>query len=51
MKKCEKKIDRANYFPPEKGWKTVVDFTDGGRTEGVSAEEVIRFLKKISKQS
>ncbi len=31
----------------EQGWETVVDFTDGGKTNGVRAEEVLKELKKI----
>lgn len=32
---------------PEEGWETVVDFTDGGKTNGVRIEEVIKELRKI----
>ncbi|MBI5156164.1 hypothetical protein HZA45_02715 [Candidatus Peregrinibacteria bacterium] len=31
----------------EEGWETVVDFTDGGKTAGVPAEEVLKMLKKL----
>ena len=34
----------------EEGWETVVDFTDGGKTVGVPAKEVLNMLKKIRRE-
>lgn len=34
---------------PEEGWETVVDFTDGGKTNGMSGEEVLKIIQKIRK--
>ncbi len=31
---------------PEEQWETVVDFTDGGRTEGASIDDVLKAMKK-----
>ena len=33
---------------PHEHWETVVDFTDGGKTEGVPAEDVIAALEQIT---
>lgn len=35
-------------YVPEAGEETVVDFTDGGKANGVSLEEVLREMKKLS---
>ncbi|MFH0770925.1 MAG: hypothetical protein V1926_06160 [Candidatus Peregrinibacteria bacterium] len=32
---------------PEEGWETVVDFTDGGKTEGVPIEKVLKEMRKL----
>ncbi len=32
---------------PDEKWETVVDFTDGGRTQGVPLEEVMKEMKKL----
>ena len=29
------------------GWKTVVDFTDGGRNKGMSAKEALKLIRKL----
>ena len=29
---------------PEEGWETVVDFTDGGTSDGMPAEEVMKII-------
>lgn len=29
------------------GWKTMVDFTEGGKKSGVSADELIEFIKRV----
>lgn len=34
---------------PEEDWETVVDFTEGGKTQGVAIEKVIKELKKLEK--
>lgn len=34
---------------PEEGWETVVDFTDGGKTEGVPIEKVLKEMKKLQR--
>lgn len=34
---------------PEEDWETIVDFTDGGKTNGVRAEEVINMIRKIQR--
>ena len=34
---------------PEEGWETVVDFTDGGKTSGMSGEDVLKIIQKIRK--
>lgn len=34
---------------PEEGWETVVDFTDGGRTNGVPIEKVLKEMKKLQR--
>ncbi len=34
---------------PEEKWETVVDFTDGGRTNGVPIEDVIREMRKLQR--
>lgn len=34
----------------EKGWETVVDFTDGGKTKGMPAEDVMKIIKKIQRE-
>lgn len=31
---------------PEEQWETVVDFTDGGKTKGVSPEEALKEMRK-----
>ena len=31
----------------EEGWETVVDFTDGGKTNGVPIEDVMKEMKKL----
>lgn len=43
--------DRKIYaeLPEEKGWGTVVDFTDGGKTEGVPIEEVLKAIRKLQR--
>lgn len=51
MRSMKKKISTETLpdyiVVPEKGWKTVVDFTDGGKTKRVPIEEVIKEMKKI----
>lgn len=32
---------------PEEGWDTVVDFTDGGKANGVPLEKVLKEMKKL----
>lgn len=34
---------------PEEGWETVVDFTEGGKTNGVPIEEVLKEMKKLQR--
>lgn len=34
---------------PEEGWETVVDFTDGGRTNGVPIEKVLKEMRKLQR--
>ena len=43
---CIMKIDAE---PPEEKWETVVDFTDGGKTEGMPIEDVMKIIRKIRK--
>ena len=40
-------IMNVNAEAPEEGWETVVDFTNGGKTVGVPAKEVMKIIKKI----
>lgn len=35
----------------EEGWETVVDFTDGGRTKGMPAEDVMKIIQKIQRSN
>ena len=32
---------------PEEGWETVVDFTDGGKTNGVPIDEVLKEMRTM----
>lgn len=32
---------------PEEDWETVVDFTEGGKTKGVTVDRVIREMRKL----
>ena len=40
-------IMRIDDDDSDEGWETVVDFTDGGKRKGVSAEEVLKEFKKL----
>ena len=40
-------IMKIDVEAPEEGWETVVDFTDGGKTEGMPIEDVVKVIKKI----
>lgn len=31
----------------EAGWETVVDFTDGGKTKGMHAKDVLKLIRKL----
>ncbi|TSC97964.1 MAG: hypothetical protein Greene101449_1058 [Candidatus Peregrinibacteria bacterium Greene1014_49] len=41
-----KNVANDTYISQE-GWKTIVDFTDGGKTAGVSVEDVIKMIKRM----
>lgn len=42
-------IVKIDTEAPEEGWETVVDFTDGGKTKGMPAEDVMKIIKKIQR--
>ena len=46
IRRSQKNIADITYTS-EKGWETVVDFTDGGKHTGMPVEEVIKIMKKM----
>ncbi len=40
-------IVKIDAEAPEEGWETVVDFTDGGKTKGISIETVLKEMRKV----
>lgn len=32
------------------GWETVIDFTEGGKKEGLRAEDALKILQKINRE-
>lgn len=40
---------KVDHDLSEPEWETVVDFTDGGKTAGMTIENVMKIVKKIQK--
>jgi antitoxin (DNA-binding transcriptional repressor) of toxin-antitoxin stability system len=40
-------IMKVDAEMPEEGWETVVDFTEGGKTVGMPAKDVVKMMKKM----
>ncbi len=34
----------------EPGWKTVIDFTEAGKKEGIPADELLKAIKEFEKK-
>jgi hypothetical protein len=37
--------------PMGESWETLIDFTDGGKTKGIDAKVLIKYMEKYAKQN
>ncbi len=43
IEECDESID-------EPGWKTAIDFTEGGKKKGITADKLLAIMKKFEKK-
>lgn len=42
-------VMKIGDIDPDEHWETIMDFTEGGKVEGVPAEKILKILRKIDR--